>query len=56
MADRAYQRQVPAAGERTERPRAAEGVVVVTVVVVLVAVAFVAGWRTRRGLGRLMGY
>jgi hypothetical protein len=55
MAERAYQQQAPATGERTERPRVAAPVVV-TVVVVLVAAAFVAGWRARRGLGRLTGH
>jgi hypothetical protein len=55
MAERAYQRQTPAARERTELPRGAAAVLV-TGVVVLVAAAFVAGWRTRRGLGRLTGY
>ena len=55
MAERTYQRQAPAAGERTERPRI-PAAVEVTVVAALVAAAFVAGWRTRRGLGRLTGY
>jgi hypothetical protein len=55
MAELAYERQASAAGERTER-RGAAAAGMVTVVVALVAAAFVAGWRTRRGLGRLTGY
>jgi hypothetical protein len=51
MAEPVDQPQTPAAGERTERPRAAA-----VVVLVLVAAAFAAGCRTGRGWGRLMGY
>jgi hypothetical protein len=49
MAEGVDQRQASAAGERTDRPW-------VAVMVVLVAAAFVAGCRTGRGWGRLMGY
>jgi hypothetical protein len=49
MAEGVYQRQAPAAEQRTERPWAA-------MMVVLVVAAFVAGCRTGRGWGRLTGY
>jgi len=52
MAEQAYQR-APAAGEHTERR--GPGPALVVTVVVVAAAAFVAGWRTGRGLGRLTG-
>jgi hypothetical protein len=52
MAERVEQRQVPGVGQLTERPRSVE----VMVVLLLVPAAFIAGWRARRGFGRLIGY
>jgi hypothetical protein len=48
------QRHAPGVEEHTERPRAMMAAVVA--LLLLVPAAFVAGWRTRRGLGRLTGY
>ena len=50
MAELVDQPQAPAAGERADRPWAA------VVVAALVVAAFVAGCRTGRGWGRLIGY
>jgi hypothetical protein len=49
MAEPEYRRKAPAAGKPPYAPWAAA-------LVVLVAAAFVAGWRSRRGWGRLTGY
>jgi hypothetical protein len=51
MAEGAYQRQAGAAGQRTKRSPAEP-----VVVLLLIAAAFVAGWRARRGWHHMTGY
>lgn len=55
MAERTYQRQASGTGEPKDRTHAVE-VAAGVLILVLVPAAFVAGWRTKRGLSRLMGY
>jgi hypothetical protein len=50
MAEPGTQRQAQAARGRTERPWAP------VVLVVVIVAAFVVGWRTGRGWGRLTGW